>query len=519
MTMTDLLRELDARRARALTMGGAERVAVQHGRGKRTARERIELLADPGSFTEYGQLASHLGEHGHAQQVDEVTPADGVVTGSGRIEGRYAYIVAEDFTVKGGTFGIVHGQKKLRAVEIASRERVPIVWMLDGAGARAQEMIGEGLPEGPHYLAMARHSGIAPQVAVVMGPSAGDSSLIASLSEFIIMVEGTSMLAAAGPPVVKAATGQDIDKEALGGASVHCVLSGLADNAARDEIEAIDVARRFLSYLPTNAWCWPPAIAAQAPESEHAEALMAVVPDDPRQPYDMKRVIRALVDASSFLEIAPDHARMIIAGFARMAGHPVGIVANQPIVQAGAITAAAARKARRFIDLCTAYHVPLIFLQDVPGVMPGPQSEREGALRAGLALAYALAWSDVPRITVVIRKAFGFGACAMGGGGRSGQTLILCWPGAVLGSLPARSAVLAAHARELEKADDRRALEEALIANYGRAAGAFHAAAINNVDDIVDPRETRARLIEALALARNRRSRAPRPVYRHGVMP
>lgn len=519
MSMKDLLRELAARREKAVAMGGAERIEKQHRRGKQTARERIAKLVDGGRFNEYGQLASHLGAHAHAQGIDEITPADGVVFGFGAIDGRDVCVVAEDFTVQGGTYGLIHGKKKLRAVETAHRARVPIVWLLDGAGARAQEMIGEGLPEGPHYFAMARHSGIAPQVALVMGPSAGDSSLIASLCEFIVMVEGTSMLAAGGPPVVKAAIGSTVEKEELGGASVHCRISGVADNAARDEGEAIAMAKRFLSYLPTNAWSWPPHLQTEDPVDRTDEGLLAILPDDKRQPYDMKRVVAAICDRDSFFELAPEFARMMITGFARIAGHPVGIVANQPMVQAGAITAAAARKARHFVDLCSSYHVPLIFLQDVPGVMPGPQSEREGALRAGLALAYSLAHSAVPRITVVVRKAFGFGAVAMGGGGNSGQTLILAWPGATFGSLPARSSVLAAHARELESSADPGTLERDLIEEYERCNGAFHAATKSNIDDVIDPRETRARLAAALELLRNQRANSPTPVYRTGVMP
>ncbi len=519
MSMPDLLNELALRREAALKMGGQERVDKQHQRGKKTARERIAMLVDAGSFCEYGQLSSHLGVHGRPQSVDEVSPADGVVTGVGTIDGRYVCVVAEDFTVKGGTFGIIHGKKKLQAVELAGRERLPIVWIQDGAGARAQEMVGEGLGEGPHYFAMARHSGIAPQVAIVAGPSAGDSSLIASLCEFIVMVEGNSMLAAGGPPIVKAATGQDVGKEELGGASIHCRLSGLADNAARDEEHAITMAKQFLSYLPVNAWCWPPHCPTGDPVDRADDELVRIAPDDLRRPYDMKRVIRAVFDNESFFEIGPEFAPMIITGFARMDGHPAGVIANQPMVYAGAITAGAARKARHFIDLCNAYHVPLVFLQDVPGVMPGPQSEREGTLRPGLALAYALAWVEVPRITVVLRKAFGYGAVAMGGGGNSGQSLVLAWPGAVFGSLPARSAVLAAHARELEAAADPAALEQELMDIYNRSSGAFHAAAKANIDDVIDPRETRGRIAAVLSITRNRRSQAPGPVSRRGVMP
>lgn len=499
-------------------MGGAARVDKQRSRGKNTVRERIDMLVDPGTFREYGQLASHVGERGMPPDPDDVTPADGVVFGFGKVDGRMVCVVGEDFTVKGGTYGIVHGRKKLRAIEVANRERVPVIWLQDGAGARAQEMIGEGFPAGPHYLVMARHSGVAPQVAVVMGPSAGDSSLIASLCEFIVMVQPTSMLAAGGPPVVKAATGREINKEELGSADVHCRISGVADNAAKSEPDALDMARRFLSYLPRNAWEYPPQRPCDDPVDRADDSLVGIVPDDARTPYDMKRIIAAITDSESFFEIKPAYAAMLITGFARMDGHPIGIIANQPMVSAGAITEKAARKARRFIDLCNAYHVPLVFLQDVPGVMPGPESEREGLLRAGLAIMHSLAWCEAPKITVIIRKSYGYGACAMCGGG-AGQTVVLAWPYADFGSLPPASAILAAHGGEIEAATDPEAMKARLMADYSACSGAFQAAAGFSIDDVIDPRETRRRVIDALELARQRRSAPVCPVPRYGVMP
>jgi acetyl-CoA carboxylase carboxyltransferase component len=510
--------ELKLRREHALGMGGPARVDKQHARGKLAVRERIDRLLDTGSFREYGQLASHHNATPDAHDPEAVTPADGLVTGFGTIEGRSVCIAGEDFTVKGGTYGIVHGRKKLRCIEIASRERVPIVWILDGAGARAQEMVGEGLPTAPHLLALARHSGVAPLVAVVAGPSAGDSSLVASLCHFIVMVEGTSMLAAGGPPVVKAATGQDVDKESLGGADIHCRISGVADNRAADEDQAFDMVCRFLSYFPLNAWQYPPAQEPAAPAEADAARLDTVMPEDRRRPYDMKQLIRGIVDRDSFFEVKPEHAAMLITGLARIEGHPVGIVANQPLVQAGAITGRAAHKARHFIDLCSSFHVPLIFLQDVPGVMPGPESEKEGALRPALAMTWSLVNAQVPTITVVVRKAFGYGACAMAGGG-AGQTIVLAWPGATFASLPASSAAHTVHREEIEQADDPAALLAELIERYERCAGPIHAASNFNIDDVVYPAETRDRLAEALKLARNRRCESAGPVARYGVMP
>ncbi len=518
MNKDHLLEELYERRAHAELMGGEKRVAKQEACGKKTARARIAMLVDMGSFTEYGQLATHESGRGYAQGVEEVSAADGVVCGVAKINGGPVVVVAEDFTVKAGTYGIVHGRKKRRMVKLALQERLPVVWLLDGAGARAQEMIGEGLPEGINYLLMAELSGIAPQVAVVMGPSAGDSSLIAALSQFIIMVRPLAMLAAGGPPIVKAATGQEISKEDLGGADIHCRISGVADNAVETEEEAILLAKRFLSYLPVNAWQYPPRMDTSDPDDRLCEDLVDIVPSNPRSPYNMKKIIHRVVDDESFFEIKPEHAMELIVGFARMDGHPTGFVANQPMVGAGSITAAAARKARHFIDMCNAYHVPLVFLQDVPGLMPGPISEHAGALRPGLALTYSLAWANVPRVTVVIRKAFGYGACAMAGAG-AGQSVVLAWPGADFGSLPPTSAILSAHARELDQAENREVLMTELLERYQKCSGAFQAAQVFNIDDVIDPRETRTRINRALEMSRLRRSEPARPPMRAGVMP
>jgi acetyl-CoA carboxylase carboxyltransferase component len=508
--------ELAERRAKALEMGGPEKVRRQHEQKKLTARERIDLLLDPGTFQEYGLLATHQAHR--AEMAGRLTPADGVITGFGKIEGRDAGVVAEDFTVLGGSLGMTGLLKKIRMAEIAVQEKVPLVWLLDGAGARAEEFIAEGLPAVFHHIKIAKMSGIAPQVGVVMGPSAGDSSLVGSLLEFIIMVKGHGMMAAGGPPVVLRATGEKVGKEELGGVGVHCTISGVADNPAESDEDGIRMARRYLSYLPSNAWQYPPYHPPSDDPGRMDEELLTVLPDNPKRPYDMRRIIRAVVDRESFFEIKPDFAPMMITGFARMDGHPVGVIANQPLVFAGAITAKAGQKQRHFIDLCTAYHVPLIFLVDVPGVMTGPQSEREGALRFGLAVGYVLAWSDVPKVTVVVRKAFGFGGAAMCGYGAK-QTLTLAWPTVEFGSIPADSGVLAAYGRQIAAAEDPEKMRRELEAQFAEYSGPYPAAGSLNVDDVIDPRETRPRIIRALNLALNRRSASPSPAMRHGVMP
>jgi acetyl-CoA carboxylase carboxyltransferase component len=511
--MDEKLAELRAWEEKALSMGGAEKLRRQRAAGKLNVRERVDRLIDKSTFREYGRFTSHYTHS--VVKLDEVTPSDGVVMGFGDVDGRKVCVIGEDFTVKGGSHGVINARKKLHAIQMARRERVPLIWLLDGAGARGQELMNDGLPDVTHFLELARLSGTAPQVGVVLGPCAGDAALVAAGCEFVIMRKGTAMLAAGGPPVVKAAIGMTVSKEELGGSQTHCEVSGVADNEADTDEDAIALARRFLSYLPQNAWCYPPQATPVPPEPID---LLGILPAERKRPYDMHRVIRGIVDANSFFEIKPAFARMIITGFARIDGHPVGIVANQPKVHAGAITAAAAEKARHFIELCSAYHVPLVFLQDVPGVMTGPQAEREGTLRAGLSVVSALAWSAVPKITVVVRKAFGFGACAMAGWGGE-QSLVIAWPTADFASLPVQGGVAAAFKSEIEAAPDAAAALREIEARYAGGTGPLNAAARFTVHDVIDPRETRDRIVDALALSRVRRAQSPAPVPKYGVMP
>jgi acetyl-CoA carboxylase carboxyltransferase component len=513
MNMSDGLAKLEERRKRALEMGGERRIKRQIDQGKRTVRDRVDLLFDPRTFQEYGQLCSHVSEA--AQRTDEVTPADGVVSGFGKIDGRFVAVVAEDFTVKGGSHGVINAKKKLHMVQMARRERVPLIWVVDGAGARGQELMNDGLPDVTHFLEIARLSGIAPQVSLVLGPCAGDSALVGAATEFIVMREGTGMMAAGGPPVVKAAMGIEVTKEELGGSEIHAKTSGIVDRVAKTDEEALKLAREFLSYLPSNAWSYPPRSTPVDPEDVD---LNSILPDSLRRPYDVKKVIRGIVDAGSFFEIKPEWAKMLVTGLARIDGHPVGIIANQPSVFAGALTSVAGRKARRFIDLCSAYHVPLVSLQDVPGVMTGPQAEKEGTLREGLAVVYSLAWADVPKVTIVLRKAFGFGACAMGGWGGE-QSLIVAWPTADFASLPVSGGVAAAFKGEIDQAADPDAKRLEIEARFREGTDPFNAAARFTVHDVIKPSETRQRIMHALELSRSRRSQSPAPVPRYGVMP
>lgn len=510
--------DLERRRTEARAMGGDVKIKRQHDKGKLTARERVDALLDPGSFQEYGLLASH-----HGQKLGEkITPADGLVAGTGRINGRAACVFAEDATVLGGSVCTTNFNKRMRMLELIRQQRIPLIGLFDGAGARAQSMGkgAEGAPIVSHHLGWARQSGRAPMIGLVMGPCAGVSSLEAGQMEFSIMVKGTGMLAAGGPPVVKTSTGLDITKEELGGTSVHAEITGMVDKVARNDVDALQMARKVLSYLPLNAWTYAPSNEHQSAKAGAEDKLLTLLPESLRSPYNMLDIIDCIVDEDSFFETKPDYGKALITGFARLNGHSIGLIANQPMVRAGAISGDEAQKVRKFIDLCGAYHIPLLSLTDTPGVMTGPEAERQGSLKYGLAAVYALANANVPLLTVILRKAFGFGGALMAGY-QAGQTVAFAWPTADFSSLPPDAAIESAHREELAQAEDRDALYQQLMQNYSAFGGPYPAAGTLNIDDVIDPRETRSRLIQALeiSMARREGNSRPEPTLRHGVMP
>ena len=514
--LEDQVRDLQARRDAARAMGGEQRIARQHGKGKLTVRERIEALLDAGSFQEYGLLATHYGQ----KPGDAVTPADGVVAGTGRIDGRPLALFGEDNTVFGGSTSYVNFDKRLRMQEISGRERIPFVGLFDGAGARA-DLLGarpEGAPIFEHTLGWARLSGSVPTVSLVMGPCAGQSALDAGQMDHVIMVRETGMLAAGGPPVVKTAIGLDVSKEDLGGATVHAEITGMVDRVADDDLHAIRLARDYLAYFPVSAWDYPASVEPSEPRAGVETGLSGLIPESLRRPYDMQAVIDCIVDADSFYAIKPSYGSALITGLARLNGHSVGVIANQPMVRAGALSGPEGQKARKFFDICGAFHVPIVSLTDTPGVMTGPSAEREGSLRYGLSAAYALAHADVPFFSVILRKAFGFGGALMAGH-KAGQTLALAWPTADFASMPPNAAIAAAHQEELDSAGDRDALFEELLERYSEYAGPYPAAGIFNIDDVITPDETRPRLIQALETSMSRRVAPASLTRRHGIMP
>lgn len=497
-----LLADLARRKLAASAMGGPERLERHREGGRLDARQRVERLLDPGTFTELGVLTGSV-----QRGVIPPVPADGLVAGHGEIDGRPVLVGAEDFTVMGGSIGIGTHAKRHRLAQLAERERVPLVMLLEGAGERAQNAF-EPYPHAPNDLqALARLSGLVPTVAVVMGASAGHGALTAALMDFTVMVEGAALFSA-GPPLVEAATGERTSKEELGGVAVHTAVSGVAHNAAPTDAAALDLVRAYLSYLPANAWQHPPR--AETGDGERSlDAILDVVPADPRKAYDVRRVIELLADADTVLEIEPAHAGAIVTAFARLGGDSIAVVANQPAVKAGSIDADAADKAAHFLALADAFHLPVVFLADNPGVLAGTAAERSGILRHAARMFAVQARVRSPKLHVTLRKAYGFGSSLMAMNPFDRQTVTLAFPGARLGAMPAESGAEAAKLAE----DVRSVLQHAEL------GGAYSAADRMSYDDVIDPRELRNALLRALGLSAARRAGAAAPACHAGVDP
>ena len=516
MAMKDLAADLARRRAAAQEMGGEEAVARQRAAGKLTVRERIDLLFDADSFTELGVHATHAGIS--PDMKGKTTPADGVITGFGAIGGRLASVIAYDFTVMAGSMGKTAEVKCNRAREIAYTKRMPMVWLIDSAGARIQEAIGSRNFAGSGLLFREESvmSGVVPQVAAMMGPGAAGTAYIPALADFVPMVKGTSNMALGGPPLVKAIVGEEVTAEELGGSKVHCEISGVGDLEVEDDRACIAAIKAYLSYFPSNNTEKPPVTPCDDPADRRDESLLDVVPDSPRRAYDVKKVVRSIVDRDSFFEIKPGWAKNIVVGFARLAGSPVGIVANQPMVLGGALDIDAADKAARFVMLCDAFNIPLVFLQDVPGFMVGSKVERAGIIRHGAKMLYAVSEATVPKLTVVLRKAYGAGYFVMCGRGYE-PDLIVAWPTAeisVMGPEGGTNIIFRKEIASSSNPDEERAHR---IAEFRKLIDPYVAAGAALIDDVIDPRDTRPTLIKALAMSKTKT--VQRPWKKHGVMP
>jgi acetyl-CoA carboxylase carboxyltransferase component len=487
-----LLEDLAVRRAAGEAMGGAERLARQHERGRLDARARVDAFLDPGSFRELGVQAGSVG-----RGMTPVAPADGLIAGHGTVAGRPVLVGAEDFTVMGGSIGIGTHAKRHRLAQLAEQERVPLVMLLEGAGERTQNAF-ERYPHAPNDLqALVRLRGVVPTVAVVMGASAGHGALTAPLMDFVVMVEGAALFSA-GPPLVAAATGEEVSKEELGGAAIHTAISGVAHNAVADDGAAVDLTRRYLGFFPTAAGDAAP-IHDTDDGPRRLDEILDVVPADPRRPYDVRRVVELLADDGDVLEIQPAFGRAMVTALVRLGGIPVAVVANNPAVKAGAIDRDGAEKAARFLGTVGPFGLPVVFLADNPGVLAGTVAEQSGILRFAAAMYVAQAAVRGPKLHVTLRKAYGFGSSLMAMNPFDGQTTTLAFPGARLGAMPAESGADAAGIEPDVKA----------LLQHAELGGAYAAADRLSYDDVIDPRDLRDELRAALALSRGRRADGP----------
>ncbi len=510
MSMRELLAALEKRRAEAKKMGGEARLARQTERGKLDARARIELLVDAGSFREIGLLATHLGR----LNADPPSPADGVVCGTGLIESRPVCVAAYDFTVHGGSIGVVGERKVSRLRELALRERVPLVWLIDSAGARLSadpdeaSWISSFADTGYLFREQVVMSGVVPLVAAMLGPGAAGTAYIPGLADFVPMVRGTSSIAIGGPYLVKSVVGEDVTEEALGGSKVHTEVSGVADLECADDPACIAAVRDYLSYFPSRAGEKPPRRASSDPASRRDEELLDLIPESPRQAYDVHKIIARVVDEGKSFELKPKWARNIVTALARIDGYSVGIVANNPMFSGGVLDVNAADKAARFVNLCDAFEIPLLFLQDVPGFMVGSKVEKEGIIRHGAKMLYAVSSATVPKLTVVLRKGYGAGYYVMNGRAYE-PDLLVAWPGAEISVMGAEGMVAIAANKLLAQAADPEALKKQLADAVRPHIDIVKTAALGFVDDVIDPRETRPLLAHYLRLTEHKRIERP----------
>ena len=507
--------DLQARREQIKQGGGAEKVAAQHAADKLTARERLALLIDEGTFVE-------LGIHGRphfSQRAMEgrEAPADGVITGYGKVNGRLTAVVAYDFTVMAGSMGMTGELKVTRLRELALTKRIPFVWLLDSAGARIQEAVGSLFAGSGHlFREEVINSGVIPQVAALMGPCAAGTAYIPGLADFVPMVKGRGSMALAGPHLVRAAIGEDVTQEELGGSRVHCRKSGVGDLEVADDPACIEAIKQYLSFFGQNCEQPPPVLETRDPIDRGDEELLDVLPESNRKPYDMYEVIRRIVDDGYYFDLKPQFAKTIITCLARFGGRPAAIVANQPKQLGGILDNDSADKAARFINLANAYGIPLVYLMDVPGFMVGTKVEQAGIIRHGAKMLYATANATVPKVTVVVRKAYGAGYYVMCGRAYE-PDLIVAWPSAEISVMGAEGAVEIIFRKQVEQSEDPAATKQQLIEDFRKIIDVYVAAGNDMIDDVIDPRETRKTICRALEMAAGKK--IERPYKRSGVVP
>ena len=515
LTPRNPIEELRRRRQEVLLGGGKERIEKLHAEGRLTARERIDLLLDPGSFQETGVFVEHrLSDFGMAGRK---IPGDGVVSGYGTVDGRLVYVFAQDFTVFGGTLSEPNAKKICNVMDQAMENGAPVIGLNDSGGARIQEGVQSLGGYAEIFLRNTIASGVVPQISAVLGPCAGGAVYSPAITDFVFMVKGTSHMFVTGPNVIKTVTNEDVSFEDLGGAMSHNSKSGVAHFAVEDDEACLAAIRRLLSYLPQNNVDDPPRRDTNDPPDRMDARLESIVPREPNKPYDMKEVIRLVVDDGDLFEVHEHFAPNIVVGFAHLDGRPVGVVGNQPAMLAGVLDIKSSTKAARFVRFCDAFNIPLVTFEDVPGFLPGTEQEWGGIIRHGAKLLYAYCEATVPKLTVVVRKAYGGAYDVMSSKHIRGDYNV-AWPQAELAVMGAEGAVNIVYRKEIESAKDPAAERARLIEEYNeKFANPYVAAALGYLDDVIEPKETRPRLIRALRMLSNKRQSLP--PKKHGNIP
>jgi propionyl-CoA carboxylase beta chain len=513
MTMREKLELLERRRGESELGGGAKRLKAQHEKGKLSARERLDVLLDEGSFVELDRFVTARSAE------DGETPiyGDGVVTGYGRVEGRVVYVFSQDFTVFGGSLSEAHAQKICKVMDLAVRNGAPVIGLNDSGGARIQEGVVSLGGYADIFLRNTLASGVVPQISAILGPCAGGAVYSPAITDFIYMVRGTSYMFVTGPNVVKTVTHEDVTMEQLGGADTHGGTSGVSHFTHDSELACLQAIRELFRFVPSNNLADPPRGRGTDPRGRRADALLDVVPDNPNKPYDMHDVLRHVVDDGEFYEVHKDYAGNIICGFAHLGGYSVGVVANQPAVLAGVLDISASMKAARFIRFCDAFNIPIVTFEDVPGFLPGVGQEHNGIIKHGAKLLFAYCEATVPKLTVITRKAYGGAYDVMSSKHIRGDFNV-AWPTAEIAVMGPKGAVEILFRKEIAESDDPAAATDARTEEYRQKfANPYLAAARGYVDDVIDPRDTRPRLIDALESLQGKRDR--NPPKKHGNIP
>lgn len=514
-TQLEKVQELIQKRNEARLGGGEKRIEKQHSRGKHTARERLEMLLDPDSFEEMDMFVTHRSTNFGLDKTKFL--GDGVVTGSGTIDGRLVYVYAQDFTVMGGALGEMHAKKITKVMEQAMKVGAPVIGINDSGGARIQEGVNALAGYGEIFQQNIEASGVIPQITAIFGPCAGGAVYSPALTDFIIMASGTSYMFLTGPKVVKTVTYEDVTQEELGGASVHTTKSGVAHFAVETEVEGLELIRHLLSFMPSNNLEEAPLYNCDDPIERKEDYLNDIIPENPNQSYDMYEVIGHVVDNGEFLEVHRDYADNIIVGFARFGGQSVGIVANQPRSKAGSLDVNASRKAARFVRFCDAFNIPLVTLVDVPGFLPGTGQEYNGVITHGAKLLYAYGEATVPKVTVILRKAYGGAYIVMSSKHLKGD-INFAWPTAEIAVMGPSGAVEIIFAKEVAASDNPQQTQLEKEAEYREAfANPYNAASYGYIDDVIEPRNTRFRIIRALRQLQNKK--VLNPAKKHDNIP